>query len=45
MRDPDDVLDVIENLEPGDEVEVIVSRDGSERSLQVELGTRPQGSP
>ena len=45
VRDPDDVLDVIENLEPGDEVEVIVSRDGSERSLQVELGTRPQGSP
>ena len=45
VRDPDDVLDVIENLEPGDEVEVEVSRDGSERSLQVELGHPAAGLP
>jgi len=41
VRDPDDVSEVVGALEPGDEVEVEVSRDGERRSFEVELGTRP----
>jgi putative serine protease PepD len=45
VRDPDDVSRAIDDLEPGDEVELLVSRDGVERSEEVELGTRPRRSP
>jgi putative serine protease PepD len=45
VDEPGDVLDAIEGLEPGDEVEVEVSRDGDSRTFQVELGSRPQRSP
>jgi putative serine protease PepD len=41
VRDPDDVSRIVGALEPGDEVEVEVSRDGEERSFDVELGVRP----
>ncbi|HZC12593.1 MAG TPA: trypsin-like peptidase domain-containing protein [Thermoleophilaceae bacterium] len=43
VRDPDDVADAINGLEPGDEVEVEASRDGDERSFDVELEARPGG--
>jgi len=45
VDEPSDVLDAIEALEPGDGVEVEVSRDGDSRTFQVELGSRPQRSP
>ncbi len=32
---------LLAGLEPGDEVEVEVNRDGERRSFDVELGTRP----
>jgi putative serine protease PepD len=41
VRDPDDVSQAVSGLEPGDEVEVEVNRDGERRSFDVELGTRP----
>jgi putative serine protease PepD len=41
VRDPDDVSDVVNGLEPGDEVEVEVSRGGERRTFDVELGKRP----
>jgi putative serine protease PepD len=41
VRDPDDVSRIVGALEPGDEVEVEVTRDGEERSFDVELGVRP----
>jgi S1-C subfamily serine protease len=41
VRDPDDVSQAVSGLEPGDEVEVEVTRDGERRSFDVELGTRP----
>jgi putative serine protease PepD len=43
VRDPDDVADAIRGLEPGDEIEVETSRDGDERSFDVELEARPGG--
>jgi putative serine protease PepD len=41
ISDPDDLSQIVSGLEPGDEVEVEVRRDGEERSFDVELGTRP----
>jgi putative serine protease PepD len=41
VRDPDDVSQAVSGLEPGDEVEVEVTRDGERHSFDVELGTRP----
>jgi putative serine protease PepD len=41
VSDPDDVSRLVSALEPGDEVEVEVTRDGETRTFDVELGTRP----
>jgi putative serine protease PepD len=41
VRDPDDLSQAVSGLEPGDEVEVEVTRDGERRTFDVELGTRP----
>jgi S1-C subfamily serine protease len=41
VGDPDDLSRLVSGLEPGDEVEVEVNRDGEERTFDVELGTRP----
>ena len=41
VRDPDDVAQAISDLEPGDEVDLTVSRNGIERAESLELGTRP----
>jgi putative serine protease PepD len=45
VRDPDDVADAINGLEPGDDIEVEVSRDGVERSVEAELEARPERTP
>jgi putative serine protease PepD len=45
VRDPDDVTDAIKGLEPGDDIEIEASRDGEERSFDVELEERPQRGP
>jgi putative serine protease PepD len=41
VQDPDDVSQAVSGLEPGDEVEIEVSRGGVTRTFDVELGTRP----
>jgi putative serine protease PepD len=41
VNDPDDLSSLVSGLEPGDEVEVEVDRDGEERTFDIELGTRP----
>ena len=41
ISDPDDLSQIVSGLEPGDEVEVEVRRDGELQSFDVELGTRP----
>jgi S1-C subfamily serine protease len=41
VGDPDDLSRIVSGLEPGDEVEVEVTRDGEQRTFEVELGTRP----
>ena len=41
VRAPEDVSEVVNALEPGDEVEVEVSRDGERRTFTVDLATRP----
>jgi putative serine protease PepD len=41
VSDPDDLSAALSGLEPGDEVEIEVSRDGEQRTFDVELGTRP----
>jgi putative serine protease PepD len=41
IRDPDDLSQAVSGLEPGDEVEIEVERDGQTRTFDVELGQRP----
>jgi putative serine protease PepD len=41
VSDPDDLSRIVSGLEPGDEVEVEVTRDGVERTFEIELGKRP----
>jgi S1-C subfamily serine protease len=41
VRDPDDLSQAVSALEPGDEVQIEVERDGQRRSFDVELGERP----
>jgi S1-C subfamily serine protease len=41
VRDPDDLSQAVSGLEPGDEVQVEVTRDGEQRTFDVELGVRP----
>jgi putative serine protease PepD len=42
VNDPDDVAQAIEDNEPGDRVEVRVERGGSEQTIEVTLGQRPE---
>jgi putative serine protease PepD len=42
---PEDVSEAIDQLEPGDEIQVEVSRDGEQRTVTVELAERPQQTP
>jgi putative serine protease PepD len=41
VRDPDDLSQVVSALEPGDEVQIEIERDGQRRTFDVELGERP----
>jgi putative serine protease PepD len=41
VNDPEDVAQAIEDKSPGDRVSVTVTRDGSERTIDVTLGQRP----
>jgi len=41
VSDPDELSQAVSGHRPGDEVEVEVSRDGEQRTFDVELGTRP----
>jgi len=45
INQPNDVARAIEDLRPGDEVEVEVERGGVRRSVDVELGERPARTP
>jgi S1-C subfamily serine protease len=42
VRDPDDVSAVVNARRPGDEVRVVVERDGERRTLTVTLGEQPE---
>jgi S1-C subfamily serine protease len=41
VRNSDDVSEAVNARRPGDEVRVVVERDGERRTLTVELGTQP----
>ena len=41
INSPDDLTSLVSGKQPGDTVELRVTRDGDERSLRIELGTRP----
>jgi putative serine protease PepD len=45
VQDPADVATAIENNKPGDKVDVKVERNGSEQTIQVTLGQRPDSLP
>jgi putative serine protease PepD len=45
VQDPEDVATAIEDKKPGDEVDVKVDRNGSEHTIQVTLGQRPDQLP
>lgn len=45
VREPDDVLEAISGKRPGDRMELEVVRDGERRSIEVELGARPESTP
>jgi putative serine protease PepD len=45
VQDPDDVAQAIEDEKPGDRVEVKVQRGGSEQTIEVTLGQRPDQLP
>lgn len=42
VRDDDDLVDLVSDREPGDEVELTVVRDGQETEIEVTLGRRPR---
>jgi putative serine protease PepD len=42
VREPDDVSSVVNARRPGDEVRVVVERDGERRTLTVTLGEQPE---
>ena len=42
VREPDDVSGVVNARRPGDEVRVVVERDGERRTLTVTLGEQPE---
>ena len=45
VRGPEDVAQAIEDDKPGDRVELKVQRGGSEQTVQVTLGQRPEQLP
>jgi len=45
VQAPEDIASAIENRRPGDEIDLEVRRAGTERTLRVTLGTRPENAP
>ena len=45
VQTPDDVAAAIEDDKPGDKVDVTVQRGGSEQTIEVTLGQRPEQLP
>jgi putative serine protease PepD len=45
VQDPEDVATAIEDNKPGDQIDVKVQRGGSEQTIQVTLGQRPEQLP
>jgi putative serine protease PepD len=45
VQDPEDVATAIEDNKPGDKIDVTVQRGGSERTIEVTLGQRPEQLP
>ena len=45
VREPDDVAAAIQDMRPGERVEVEVRRGGDARTLEVELGNRAERTP
>ena len=45
VQAPEDISTAIEDRRPGDEIELEVQRAGSDRTLRVTLGTRPESAP
>ncbi len=45
VDEPGDLSRAIADLDPGDRVELEVERDGERRTVRVELGKRPDGTP
>jgi putative serine protease PepD len=45
VTQPQDVSEAIDALKPGDRLELEITRDGADRTLEVELATRPQQTP
>jgi putative serine protease PepD len=45
VQDPEDVATAIEDNKPGDEIDIKVQRGGSEQTIQVTLGQRPEQLP
>ncbi|MFP5364864.1 MAG: S1C family serine protease [Thermoleophilia bacterium] len=45
VQAPEDISAAIESRRPGDEIDLEVQRAGSDRTLRVRLGTRPENAP
>ena len=45
VQAPEDISTAIEDRRPGDEIDIEVERAGSQRTLRVTLGTRPENAP
>jgi putative serine protease PepD len=43
VNDPNDLSEIVSGLDPGDDVEIEVRRDGQEQTFEAELGSRPGG--
>ena len=41
IESPDELRTIVDSHQPGDEIEVVVKRDGEEKTLKVTLGERP----
>jgi S1-C subfamily serine protease len=45
LKSMDELVEIIQGLKPGDELELTIIRDGDEKSADVTLGTQPEKSP
>ena len=43
-RDPSDLVQLVRDLEPGSKVPVLIWRDGVRKTLNLKVGSRPEGS-